>query len=97
MNPARRDPIMHELKIWPEFFKAVKYGQKPFEVRRHDKDYRVGDTLYLKEWSSESGFTGQVVRRKIIYLMPGGALGVDKAYCVIGMKRVIQREPAVSN
>jgi hypothetical protein len=29
----------HYLKTWPEFFKEIKLGSKPFEVRKNDRDF----------------------------------------------------------
>ncbi len=43
------DPHFHELKIWPEYFEAVKDGSKKFEYRE-DRNYEVGDRLNLREW-----------------------------------------------
>lgn len=86
----------HDLKIWPSYFKAVLDGSKPFEVRRADRDFAVGDVLVLKEWDPGRGltqaynYTGREQRVRVTYLMRGGAFGVAADHCVIG----IQREPA---
>lgn len=39
-----------KLKVFPEYFSAIKDGSKPFEVRRDKHDYEVGDVLLLQEW-----------------------------------------------
>lgn len=46
-----RSRITHKLKSWPQFFNPTRNGVKQFELRRNDRDYRVGDQLLLKEWS----------------------------------------------
>lgn len=33
---ARKEPVKHELKCWPDFFEAIRLGRKTFEVRRDD-------------------------------------------------------------
>ncbi len=39
--------MIHQLKIWPEYFEAVQRGSKRFEIRKNDRDYQVGDILIL--------------------------------------------------
>jgi len=39
----------HEHKILPEFFEAVILGFKTFEIRKNDRDYKVGDIVFLNE------------------------------------------------
>lgn len=43
----------HELKTLPEYFQAVKRGEKTFELRRDDRPYAVGDTLLLREFDPD--------------------------------------------
>jgi hypothetical protein len=42
--------MLHELKCWPEFFQAILDDRMRFNLRRDDRDFRVGDRLLLKEW-----------------------------------------------
>jgi hypothetical protein len=43
----------HELRCWPEFFCSLLSGEKTFEVRKDDRGFRVGDTLWLREYRPE--------------------------------------------
>lgn len=59
----------HELKVWPEYFRAVQTGDKTFEIRHNDRNFRVGDTMTLKEYDPrEESYTGNDVYRKITYV-----------------------------
>ena len=54
----------HELKTWPKYFAAVRSGQKRFEIRRNDRDFKVGDILVLREFDPEDdAYTGQAEER----------------------------------
>ena len=121
----------HDLKILPEYFNAVDDGSKPFEVRRNDRDYQVGDILLLREGNNAEDvidppcnfcchcegcifghnmmacpdykgfkiaeeayeneivgqwiYTGRELRRTVTYVLPGGAFGIAKEYCVLGI------------
>ncbi|MCY4765255.1 DUF3850 domain-containing protein [Klebsiella aerogenes] len=76
-----REPITHDLKIYPEFFSAVCTGVKRAELRKNDRDYRVGDTLHLMETPRGSCHqTGEFINVKITHItdvdewMPGYVL-----------------------
>lgn len=59
---------VHEVKSWPEFFEAVWIGHKPFEIRKDDRDYKVGDALTLREWCPMlKRFLGRVIVAEITY------------------------------
>lgn len=80
-----REPITHDLKIYPEFFSAVCTGVKRAELRKNDRDYRVGDTLHLMETPRDSCHqTGEFINVIITHIadvgewMPGYVLlGVE--------------------
>lgn len=77
----------HDLKIWPEFFDAVKRGQKTFEVRENDRHFRVADTVTLKEWlPTTKTYTGREAICSITYVMTGGQFGIAEGVCVFSFK-----------
>lgn len=61
--------VIHKLKIQPQYFKEICNGKKSFEIRKNDRDFKVGDKLLLQEYLSETKeYTGRVIERKITYL-----------------------------
>lgn len=78
--------MIHELKTWPEYFEEVLMAHKNFEVRKHDRNYQVGDTLILKEYDPTNGtYTGRELARGISYILPGGDFGIEKGFCVMSL------------
>lgn len=76
----------HHLKTWPSYFAAVADGRKTFEARKADRDYRVGDTLVLKEWDPETHqYSGREVRRTITYILTGPGFGVEAGCCILAL------------
>lgn len=66
--------MVHELKILPEYFVAVRDGIKKFEVRKDDRLYQVGDILHLREFDGQE-YTGREVKAEVTYIL------CDTAYC----------------
>jgi hypothetical protein len=60
---------MHELRSWPEFFRAVVEGRKRFEIRKDDRGFRVGDCLVLCEWDPKAErYSGDQFAVRVTYL-----------------------------
>ena len=79
----------HELKTWPEYYEAVRKGKKTFEVRKHDRNFKIGDWLWLACYNPK---TKQYESRgliccKITYMVTGGQFGIEEGYCVLGIER----------
>lgn len=64
-----RAPVRHELKTWLEFYQPIEDGIKTFEIRKNDRDFRVGDSLILLEWNPYGeNYTGRGTIRYITYI-----------------------------
>lgn len=50
---AQEGRMTHFLKIWQGSFEAIASGAKTHEVRRADRDFKVGDQLILREFIPE--------------------------------------------
>jgi hypothetical protein len=62
--------MIHELKCWPEFFREVRNGNKPFEVRKNDRNFQQNDHLLLKEWDPQTEqYTGHELKVWVPYIL----------------------------
>lgn len=76
--------MMHELKILPEYFQAQAKGVKTFEIRENDRNFKVGDDLWLREYDSKSKkYTGNGLVVNITYLT---SYMQKENYVVLGTK-----------
>jgi len=75
----------HELKIRPKFFEAVVSGRKTFEIRKNDRNFKVGDCIVLKEYRKEKGYTGKRAMFNITYVMTDNEF-VKRGFAVLGIK-----------
>jgi len=87
---------IHDLKIWPEYYKPVLLGLKKFELRYNaDRKFVVGDVLCLKEYNFEFGlYTGASLKTVIIYKLDSGFNGIEEGYCVLGISHVFDVKTA---
>lgn len=77
----------HDLKTWPVGFEALIQGQKPFELRRNDRDFRVGDILKLREFFVETDkYSGRFIRARVLYVTePGTFPGLQEGFVIMGI------------
>lgn len=97
----------HELKCYPEPFQATVDGLKPYEWRRDDRGYAVGDRLRLREWDPSPGFvgptsgpvgkdgdyTGREVTVDVVYISRG-QFEIPTGFCVMAIRRLAPLEPS---
>ena len=78
--------IDHELKIIPEFFSPLLFQDKNFELRKNDRDFKVGDKLKLNEWNPETKeYTSRYAYKTITYILQGGVYGLAPDYCILSL------------
>ncbi|MGE7650500.1 ASCH/PUA domain-containing protein [Peribacillus frigoritolerans] len=76
--------MTHGLKIHPKYFESVITGDKTFEIRKNDRDYSVGDRLFLNEFDpANQQYTGRRTRVIVTYIT--NYAQVDN-YVVMGIK-----------
>ncbi len=76
----------HYLKTVQPFFSEVNKGIKTFELRRNDRDFHVGDEVYLQEYDlANNSFSGHEVKAIITYILKDWK-GLDEGYCVFAIE-----------
>ena len=60
--------MTHELKILPIYFRKVLSYDKTFEVRKNDRDFKIGDEVILLEFDGFY-YTGRIIKVKITYIL----------------------------
>lgn len=76
---------VHELKTWPEYWEPISIGNKTFEIRLNDRNYKVGDYLQLSEFEPGKGYTGRSLVVKVTYILSVMPF-VPEGYVCMGIK-----------
>lgn len=74
----------HRLKIQNQFFLPVIRGTKQFEIRKNDRDFKVGDTVVLEEIDENNQYTGNCFASIITYITN---FQQKEGYVVFGLSR----------
>lgn len=84
----------HVLKLETNYYQDVESGKKCFEVRKNDRNFKVGDYVKFKEIVTtcnsgeiETGRMSEVYTIK--YIFEGGQYGLDVGFCVFGIEALI--------
>lgn len=79
------DLTHHALKCESKYFQLVLRGKKKFEVRKNDRNYKVGDTIVLSE-VKDGELTGHHIGKfSINYIIKdseAAKYGLRKGYCI---------------
>lgn len=80
--------MTHEIKCLPKYFDALVDGLKNFEVRKNDRDYKVGDSLLIREYDSEKkSYTGYELYAPVVYILENDEsfTGLAEGFVVLGL------------
>lgn len=80
----------HEIKITQRFFEPVANKVKTFELRKNDRDYRVGDTVKLLEVldrAQDIGTNSYIlgVIRYVLKAEDASSWGLADDHCIFGL------------
>ena len=87
--------MVHDLKCWPPVFQDMVDGRKPFEFRKDDRHFAVGDMLNLREWvpyDMDGVFTGRKLAVVVTYKIDGGQFGIPEGYCIMAVSPAPQQK-----
>lgn len=78
----------HELKTIQPFFNEVLSGSKTFEIRKFDRDYKIGDFLKLREYNQNTKtYEPNWHYVQITYILSDAKeYGLMDGYCILGIK-----------
>nr|WP_294490620.1 DUF3850 domain-containing protein [uncultured Anaerosporobacter sp.] len=74
---------VHEIKIANCYFEDVKQGIKKFELRKNDRDYKVGDKLKMMEFK-DGEYTGRMLNAVITFILEDYE-GIKEGYCILSI------------
>ena len=78
--------MVHELKVWIDYYKDIENGSKKFELRFNDRNFQVGDTLHLREYNHiDNYYTGKDVTKEVGYILDDTKFGLKDGWIVMGL------------
>ena len=87
--------MIHELKTDQMVFTHVYNGLRDFELRKNDRDFKVSDTLILRE-TEFSGidmkngcklvYTGREIECEVNYILHGPIYGLMDGWVIMGIE-----------
>lgn len=76
----------HELKLKSSYYNASLINAKTFEIRKNDRNFKVGDVLKLVEVSSETQeITGKFHCKQITYILDNAEY-LKEGYVCLGLR-----------
>jgi hypothetical protein len=86
---------VHDVRSWSHLFQEMQAGRKKHDLRKNDRDYKVGDLLMLHEYDNINGrYTGRKLALNITYITGRTAVPcavssavLDNDYVILSVER----------
>lgn len=85
----------HNVKSWSHFFDAIVAGNKTHDLRKMDRDFRIGDHVILERYDNINGvYTGEKATVEVTYITSEktpcafSSSVLDKGYCILSIKLI---------
>ena len=86
---------VHQLKTWVEYFEPIWDDEKKFEIRRNDRNFKVGDILYLMELDIDTHeYTGRMIQAEISYILELFH-GLTDGFVAISLKHIVKKDSGI--
>ena len=86
---------IHKLKLNAKYYEDSERGIKTFEIRKNDRDYKIGDVLELREYIEDMRglgyYTGNVHWKIITYILDDD-LYLAPGYVCLGISPIAEPE-----
>lgn len=74
----------HDLKAEPESFNLLALRTSQVQLRKNDRDFKIGDTCRFYEWNPVlKNFTGHTIRTVPIITILENHAGLTPGWCLI--------------
>ena len=89
---------VHKLKLNSCYYAESATGIKTFEIRKNDRNFRVGDILELREWvwsalDGKGAYTGEVHWKIITYILDDAEY-LQGGYVCLGVSPIAEPQEA---
>jgi hypothetical protein len=77
---------IHAIKTVNPYFNLASQDLKPFEVRKNDRHYKVGDWIILREYSPElDQYSNKFLTGRIVYILDKFN-AIQEGYCILSIQ-----------
>ena len=85
--------MTHELKCLVEPFQAKWDGDKNWEFRKNDRDYKIGDILKEREYDAEKNvYSSREILEEVTWILHGGTFGVPEGYVIMSTREIVKTD-----